>query len=305
MSWITDKTANHENASLDDGKVKSILSGKAYVKEAKDTSFITKKGEYEILYSELYSQNENSEILTTLDIGKFVKGYNSTKGKGWRLLYFDSESAYLLANRVGTVNIKNKYESAGETGEVSALGKKLNPKFTSWTLKSDGNNLNENIKAVSWLTNESNWLGYKEDYANWVIGAPTIELFIKSYNVVCKNSTLEATVTDATSTGYTLNGSSLGKRQENPWHKLLGLSEWVMSSPSGKMSSGILASDYEGYSDGSSISEYTSGNYYVRPCVSVPISKFEDGTLTLDTQGDFKDEIWRDSDSGYDSGSGY
>ena len=60
MAYIADKTANHQDASLDDEKVQEILSdNKTYVKEAKESSFITKKGEYEISYSELY-HNENS-----------------------------------------------------------------------------------------------------------------------------------------------------------------------------------------------------------------------------------------------------
>ena len=63
MAWITDKTANHQDSSLDDSKVKSILDGKEYVKEVKDTSFITKKCEYEILYSELYTANDTSKTI--------------------------------------------------------------------------------------------------------------------------------------------------------------------------------------------------------------------------------------------------
>ncbi len=57
MAWITEKTANHEDASLDDSKVKEILTGKSYVKNGQpgNESFITDKGEYEIPYSELYT----------------------------------------------------------------------------------------------------------------------------------------------------------------------------------------------------------------------------------------------------------
>ena len=56
MAYITDKTANHQDASLDDTKIQEILSdNKSYVKEAKESSFTTVKGEYEIPYSELYT----------------------------------------------------------------------------------------------------------------------------------------------------------------------------------------------------------------------------------------------------------
>ena len=57
MAYIANKTANHQDASLDDNKIKDILTDKSYVKEAGDTSFTTKKGEYVIPYSELYQTN--------------------------------------------------------------------------------------------------------------------------------------------------------------------------------------------------------------------------------------------------------
>ncbi len=63
IAWITDKTANHEDASLDDNIVKGILDKKSYVKEAKDASFITVKGEYEIPYSELYTASDTTKTI--------------------------------------------------------------------------------------------------------------------------------------------------------------------------------------------------------------------------------------------------
>ena len=72
MDWITDKTANHQDASLDDSKIKDILTDKSYVKEAKQSSFITAKGDYEILYSELY---------TTSDKNKTIKFYLQESGE--------------------------------------------------------------------------------------------------------------------------------------------------------------------------------------------------------------------------------
>ena len=54
MAWITDKISKNEDSTLDDSKIKEILTGKPYVKLADTTSFTTKKGEYVIPYSELY-----------------------------------------------------------------------------------------------------------------------------------------------------------------------------------------------------------------------------------------------------------
>ena len=56
-AYQSDKMQKGENAELNDIIVKEILTGKDYVLEAKDTSFISKKGEHEILYSELYNKS--------------------------------------------------------------------------------------------------------------------------------------------------------------------------------------------------------------------------------------------------------
>ena len=61
MAWITDKVSKNENSDLDDSKIQEILTDKAYVKEAKASSFITAKGEYEIPYSELYDTTEKQQ----------------------------------------------------------------------------------------------------------------------------------------------------------------------------------------------------------------------------------------------------
>ena len=73
MAYIADKTANHQDVSLDDTKIQEILNdNKSYVKEAKDTSFITTKGEYEIPYSELYNATESQPkdpVITGVNYG--------------------------------------------------------------------------------------------------------------------------------------------------------------------------------------------------------------------------------------------
>ena len=76
MAYIADKTANHQDASLDDTKVKNILTEKSYVKEAGDTSFTTKKGEYIIPYSELYPATETTPTTPTNPTPTSSFGYN-------------------------------------------------------------------------------------------------------------------------------------------------------------------------------------------------------------------------------------
>ena len=88
MSYIADKTANHQDASLNDAKIQEILSdNKSYVKTANATSFITAKGEYEIFYSELYNatviQQKNLFEFTVLMKDSSEKTYTAEVGMTW------------------------------------------------------------------------------------------------------------------------------------------------------------------------------------------------------------------------------
>ncbi len=54
-NWILEKSENGESTNLNDSIIKEILTDKEYVKGTPgESSFITKKGEHEISYSELY-----------------------------------------------------------------------------------------------------------------------------------------------------------------------------------------------------------------------------------------------------------
>ena len=100
MAYITDKTANHQDASLDNSKVKNILTGKSYVKNGQpgNESFLTAKGEYEIPYSEIYNKPSVAESYGLRADGKFYCNPSSTTserdGMHWErsqsLLVYDS-----------------------------------------------------------------------------------------------------------------------------------------------------------------------------------------------------------------------
>ena len=53
-AYVADEKAKGRSGELNDSIIKGILTGKDYVSEAKDSSFISKKGNHEIPYSELY-----------------------------------------------------------------------------------------------------------------------------------------------------------------------------------------------------------------------------------------------------------
>ena len=59
-AWKMSQLIQGKNTSLDNATIKEILRNKDYVQEVKDASFITKQGEYEILYLDLIETGKNS-----------------------------------------------------------------------------------------------------------------------------------------------------------------------------------------------------------------------------------------------------
>ena len=78
--WVRAQIENNEEPTLTNDVIKEILTGKDYVKEANSTSFITKSGEHEILYSDLdigEIKNETTEDSTEkngINIGELISG---------------------------------------------------------------------------------------------------------------------------------------------------------------------------------------------------------------------------------------
>ena len=311
LDWITDKTTNHQDASLNDTKIKAILTGKSYVKEAKDTSFITTKGEYVILYSELYTPTETiPDDLITTGIGavndtyktsfwKKVSGYSPIKGSNWRLFYADSANAYLISDPDNdNPTILNRFTWFG-TSTISTLGQNLNSKFTAsgdWSLKSDGVNLNNNIKAVAALLDTTKWTDYKTTEANWAIGAPTLEMFIASYNAT-HTAQLDCTVESKTAYGYKVGINTQGEKVTSfdTYAGELGTTgalniamyggpgrAFYLATPSAWTSDSVLyiLGSMGGYVN---VGTYNQSDSFVRPVVSVPISKIGNGITITDS----------------------
>lgn len=228
------------------------------------------------------------------DFGKKVSGYDSKKGKNWRLFYADSESAYLICDRIDDkeYGLTNTSVVKGYgTSKISPLAEKLNPKFTSngdWTLKSHGSNLNMGIEATAALLDKDQWTDYSTDssnesIANWAVGAPTLEIFIASYNAT-HTTQLSCTVENKKSEGYkiskdggayntSISGLGYSKTDKDGGIYCNGTYGWWLASPVADYGSFILYVGDTGYL------EYTdcAAGSGIRPLVSVPLSKIGTG----------------------------
>ena len=80
MAWQSERLQNGQDATLNDETVKTILTGKDYVKELKDTSFISVKGEHEIQYSDLYTNGNNQSGQTVVDGVTVPSGFTHIAG---------------------------------------------------------------------------------------------------------------------------------------------------------------------------------------------------------------------------------
>lgn len=132
MAYIADKTANHQDASLDDTKVKGILTGKSYVKTANDTNFTTAKGEYVIPYSELYTANDlinDTPLMTTLPEGTYTQG---------QIVTVEGEDFFVLEDQGNTVKLLAKYclnrEGTAQVNEGSSTYGRGFSKTSYWTM---------------------------------------------------------------------------------------------------------------------------------------------------------------------------
>lgn len=172
--------------------------------------------EKEIVTATVIAQNP------TVYYGKEVVNYgviydNTAEATNkWRIFYADESNIYLIADdyihkdyapkagsyeidantnyRLDMVNVYKNY--TGATNIDSTLGNKWLSKY----YPSYKSSANTNIRAVAYMLDTSIWNPiYKNEYAEYAIGGPTLEMFCESYKDTHQTNYIECT---ANSTGY-------------------------------------------------------------------------------------------------------
>ena len=122
--------------------------------------------------------------------GKKVTNYKASDSdtNTYRIFYVDKDNyfkdgyntIYLKADYTGGVSCSTSYDAS------QTLIKRMNP---LWATK--GNTVaaetttisNQNEQAAAWLCDPSKWTAYCDtDKANYAIGGPSVEMYVKSYN---------------------------------------------------------------------------------------------------------------------------
>jgi hypothetical protein len=203
----------------------------------------------------------NASTITADDYGKPVnygKTYTGT-GSGWEIFYADSSNVYLITTGVLT---KDKLNISNYNGTSDFTIENLNIKFLAvkagWfyktydpkdatnplkysgtydyngTVKSYGN-----MKATEYLLDNDIWGEYALDnYADWAIGGPTLEMLVASYNECQMTDANKITIADLSGCGYEKTISSgLINSTSYPWNH--GTSYWL-ACPAGNSADYVL-----------------------------------------------------------------
>ena len=230
LAWLSDKISKGENSELNDSIIQGILTGKTYVNSADATSFTT-KGEQIIPYSELYTKTPESPTeITPVPASSYgSKVTNYRDGENWEILYEGAveEGAesriYLIKTDVTPpeeLTYTSKYEGTNDFLDLSkledypAIKQGLIYK-TYKTLGADAgikySSSYINMKCTEYLLDSSldKWKAFEdnhtEKFVDYVIGGPSFELIVASYNAVMKqngNDNLVQSINNPTDYGY-------------------------------------------------------------------------------------------------------
>ena len=234
--------------------------------------------------------------------GKKVTNYKASDSdtNTYRIFYVDKDNdfkdgyntIYLKADFSGSVNCSTSYDAS------QTLIKRMNPLWATKenTVAAETTTIsNENEQAAAWLCDPSKWTAYCDtDKANYAIGGPSVEMYVKSYNQAYNGITdsnvytLGATYRATSAPGYiyTLNGAQSTISNDDYWTGNDSLNYtrynsmycgqngnktgyWWLASPSASYSRHVCG--VNGGSAGLG-DRYSNGSYGVSPLVSLKSS---------------------------------
>ena len=135
-------------------------------------------------------------------IGKEVE-YNPAAGGTWRIFYYDAENYF--GDGIGTLYLKRDLVG-NETSlkEISpsdggATMRKMNPKWANSAYSAIDT---KTERYAAWLCDPDQWTIYKDESAEYAIGSPSVELYMKAYNVYKENNPNGMALINKVENGY-------------------------------------------------------------------------------------------------------
>ena len=226
--------------------------------------------------------------------GKKVTNYKASDSdtNTYRIFYVDKDNdfkdgyntIYLKADFSGSVSCSTSYDAS------QTLIKRMNPLWATKgnTVEAETTTIsNQNEQAAAWLCDPSKWTAYCDtDKANYAIGGPSVEMYVKSYNQTHGDNALgcQYQTHDAPGYGYKVKGTI----QNSGWYTNSNTLDysmtyksmycgqngentgtWWLASPSANGSGGVcfVYGHYAGLS-----SDGYSNDFGVSPLVSLKSS---------------------------------
>ena len=125
-------------------------------------------------------------------IGTKITDYNPDAEGTWRIFYYDAEGDF---GPEGKLYLKRDYDSSNYTSLTSyssykpsdqglEIMKAMNPMWRDYHPSAETNEIDLiNEHCVAWLCDPENWMNYKTAQADYAIGSPSVEMYMKAYNV--------------------------------------------------------------------------------------------------------------------------
>ena len=187
---ITWKSNTTTVATVSDGKVTGVKEGTATITA---TSANGKTATCNVTVAEVgMTIAEAKEAVTSYAtlkeyIGTKITDYNPKAGGTWRIFYYDEAGEfgtagklYLKRDYVSNATNLSSYKSYTPSTQGLEIMKAMNPK---WRDSSYSSIDLANEHCVAWLCDPKNWTNYKTEEADYAIGGPSIEMYMKAYNV--------------------------------------------------------------------------------------------------------------------------
>ena len=149
--------------------------------------------------------------------GKKVTNYKASDSdtNTYRIFYVDKDNdfkdgyntIYLKADFSGSVHCSTSYDAS------QTLIKRMNPLWATKenTVAAETTTIsNKNEQAAAWLCDPSKWTAYCDtDKANYAIGGPSVEMYVKSYNQTHGDDALgcQYQTNNVPGYGYKVNGT--------------------------------------------------------------------------------------------------
>ena len=172
------KLDGYDYAITDRGEVDGFKLGNS-AEIAKDNTYIGKKVNYDVAYDDTYVGDGQPD-------------------SGWEILYADNKNVYIITKGYLEASyLVSAYEdNSGYNGtsDFNNLDKVKYPAVADGWLSNiygtDYESEKRNMKAAEYILDSTNikWKNLKNNKAKWVIGGPTLDLFLKAYNIINNTS---------------------------------------------------------------------------------------------------------------------